>query len=229
MRFRNLTYVAAAAFAAGLASVAPQTAKAGVVTLTFDEYLDTEQILNGYDGGQGSAGDSGPDVGVVFSPSAQASESYLYGNPAGEGDFSGNPSLPNALAFVGGPDTMTVAGGFTGYLSFSYASESDLVSGYYGPSYGASVDIYGAGDTLLASTTLPDNYDSADDALDTFTEITLPFSGVADEVVFNGVTDPFGGTTTYFDNVSFVPEPASLSLFLVGLGALGVMRRRRIA
>jgi hypothetical protein len=55
--------------------------------------------------------------------------------------------------------------------------------------------------------------------------MTIDFTGVSDEVEFNNV-DSFGFGTTYVDNVSFVPEPASFSLFAFGLGAIYLMRRR---
>lgn len=246
MRIGSFAYLATAALAVVLASTAP--AGAGTVTMTFDEFpQDTDQIgspYGGYNGINSQDGYQGPNDGVTFSSGAYISESYLDG---GSGNFSGNPSGNNALAFAnfneppfpsppvpGGPYTMSFSPIFN-LLSFYYASEACFVSTGYssfcgaGNAADASVSIYGIGDVLLETVDLPDNIDQTLYELDTFTEVSLDISTQADEVVFNNVTSQYGGTTTYFDNVTLVPEPASLSLFLVGLGALGITRRRKTA
>jgi hypothetical protein len=233
MRIVNVKLIVIAGLATGLLALIPRMA--GAQTMTFDEFADSEQILGGYDGGAGSAGSSGPNFGVTFSPSAYAENSA-------DGNFANNPSPPNALAFSPyiGPgatttNTMTVAGGTTsGYISFYYASESCYAaSGYSATCSGtnssdAIVEILGAGNTVLASRNLVDNFDTSDDELDVFSPVTIDFSGTAYEVEFLNVADAFGTSTTYFDNLS-IPEPASLSLFVMALGGLAILRRRRTA
>jgi len=220
MRFGKTTLLLAAA-AASLIGVAPHAARAGSMAMSFDQFQDGESILSGYDGGIGSAGSSGPNLGINFtSPAAIA-----FG---ASGGFSNNPSPPNALGFNGsGPFTMSLVNGFAGSLTFSYASESCLLATIFGQTCGdASIAVLDNHGNTLASLDLPDNFDASDSSLDVFTTATLAFAGDAASVQFSNVTDFFGGASAYFDDVTLVPEPGSLSLLFASLGAVGFLRRR---
>jgi len=84
--------------------------------------------------------------------------------------------------------------------------------------------IYDANDNLLVNTGIADSY-GAHDWMLLSTSIVIPDNGVKIEIA---LTLYHGTGTIWADNITFVPEPATM--MLLGLGSVSVLisRRRRI-
>ena len=206
--------VAACAFAAVPASAA-------VVQLTFEGVGDGAQILDFYNGGTDSAGNSGTNYGVSFSSDSLAIVSATAG---GGGNFEGNPSGSTIAFFLSGAgDLINVAAGFTTGFSFFYSSST-----------AGSVDVYsglnGTG-TLLASVPLTANFQdhcsaTATTSFCSWDPVGVSFAGTAESVLFGGTANQTGYDDITFGSSSPVPEASSLLLIASGLLGLGFARRR---
>ena len=89
------------------------SAKAGIVTISFDELQVGEEVLNYYNGGFGSLGTGpGPNFGVSFYSAWIAEPPDVYGHPG------------RRSAEISGDAIMNVAGDWSadwiGYVSFYY-------------------------------------------------------------------------------------------------------------
>lgn len=100
-----------------------------------------------------------------------------------------------------------------------------------GSSFGFEFEIYAGGDSLVGdiAVTYSDivGLAGAAPAGDLFTNMLVDFSGLSDggflgEMSFKSDMD----TLRYLDDLTQVPLPASLPLFLIGLSGLGLFRRR---
>jgi hypothetical protein len=174
-------------------------------------------ILDFYNGGTDSLGQSGTNYGVSFSADAVALSNDALGPY-----FSNAPSPITALFALGDNAFMNVAAGFVDGLTFQYSSSASVLD---------AVRIYsgmnGTG-TLLASASLFGN--AAIGCTDTpfcrFDLTSVMFAGTALSVSFAG-----GNPNVLFDDISItaVPEPGSVALLLAGLGVVGLLARRRSA
>ena len=202
-------------------------AQAGTITLTFEGLKDLEFVGNYYNGGTGSMGSGpGPNYGIFF---GSDSEAIISGCCGGTGNFSGSPTMPTVLFFLGGPgDIMNVPAGFTTGFSFYYSA---IV-------YPGSVTVWdglnGTG-SMLASLTLPVTSSGGAPectygAYCPWVPIGVTFSGTAMSVNFSGTADYIG-----FDNVTLgsgtptpgTPEPGTLIMFSSGaMGLAGLLRRK---
>jgi len=199
-----------------------EQAKAGTVVLTFEGCGDSAQILNFYNGGTDSAGNSGPNYGISFSSNSLCSISQLAG---GSGNFQGNPSGVGTAFFLNGTaDTMNVAAGFTTGFSF-----------YYSSAQAGSINVWsGQNDTgtLLTTLSLGANNQNhcAPGSTQTFCSwdpIGVTFTGTAESVDFAGVANEVG-----FDNITLgasvpAPEPSTALLLSAGIVTLVARRRHR--
>ena len=214
-------FVAGAGVALVAVAMMAGSARADIITLTFEGLQNNEQVLNYYNGGFGGNGSGpGPNYGITFGADTMA---LIEGADGGTGNFSNPPSGDTVMYFLSGPgDVMNVAAGFTTGFSFYYADQV----GFTG-----SVQVYSGLDgtgTLLANISLP----STPSPYTVFVPIGVSFAGTAESVIF-------GGSANYiaFDNVTLgsetatgsVPEPSSF--VIAGLGGLGFFgygwRRRR--
>jgi hypothetical protein len=222
MRF---TKTLAAIGTAAMLATAPAMASPVVFQLTFEGLQNLEAVENFYNGGTGSLGSSGPNLGISFGSNALAiidSDA-----PGGTGNFGGEPSPDTVLFFLSGSAVLNYAPGFTTGFSFFYSAinQPGVVNVYDG------LDATG---NLLATINLPlTPFNGAPDPTGQFSPFVaagVVFAGTAKSIDFGGTVDQIA-----FDNITFgtdnpiidVPAPAALGLFGLGLLGLGLARRRR--
>lgn len=211
------------------------SAYAAVTQLTFEGLQTNESVLNFYNGGTGSMGSAGPNLGVAFDSSALA---IIDSDAAGgSANIANEPSPSTVVYWVSGTSfTMNVAAGFdTGY-AFFYSSSVPVTATIYD-------GLNGTG-TVLGTVNGPAQHNGNSCVGDpngvfcNWTELGVAFSGVARSVVYTGVANQ-----TAFDNITFgsasatapsaqsIPTLSEWGLFilsaLIALGAVFGMRRRQ--
>jgi hypothetical protein len=202
---------AAAALVAALPAVAVQPV---TTTLTFDEdAVDSSFFVQ-------SVGNFYEGAGALFDDAA-----FALRNDALGPYFSNAPSALGVLAFDGLAANMVVnaAAGkaFVEQLSFHFASTVDVplaVSVYAGAD--------GNGQRLARLGLFENVIDSGciGTAYCYWQKVSIDFAGQAQSLVFSTA----GGQIAYDDiTISTVPEPTTLALMLAGLGAVGLLARRR--
>lgn len=204
------------------------SASADVFTVTFDEFNTSisnisppyaEAIGSYYSGGFGSNGTGpGPNYGLTFDSGA-----YAAGDLAATGyyPFANEPSPPNVAGDLGSAMTIDSSPGIQNGLYLYYDSP-------LGPADASVYDGPGGTGTLLADVPLAQS--SGGDVFDTWTGVSIPFSGTAYSVVLSG---PHGETA--WDSITFgspdapqVPEPGTLGLLAMGLVGLALKRKRKV-
>ena len=104
---------------------------------------------------------------------------------------------------------------------------------------GVTFTVFDAGDNVLASTSLLSDFTLPNGVnLSGFPEgqLSLAFGGVASYALFDFsqnqafryIVDNFEGTFGSSEDISPVPEPATLALLGLGVAGLGLMRRRKV-
>jgi hypothetical protein len=207
----KLFSTAAAVAALTLAASAPARADMLVdVLLDFENasgYFNTlpDQVVNG--------------VAVTYGADAIGLVNDGTGNGVNGEFFTNAPSATGVLLGAGSDASINIGVGFVNSLSFFYSSSvaaTDAVQIWSG--------LNGTG-SLLASISLGANATSgcSDSDYCHFDQLVANFSGVAHSVTFSPAY------TAAFDNVALqaVPEPATNVALLAGLGALGLVARRR--
>lgn len=149
----------------------------------------------------------------------------------GNGSYSWNNTLSSdptdyyvLLRASGGRDsymtqTFNTVAGTTYTLSFDY-----LRSAKGAVQFGVQDGATDAGDWLIYQALPKQRSDGG-----AWTTGTYTFTALSNQATLGFVTAS-AGAKVYLDNISVVaavPEPASMALFLAGLGALGVVSRRR--
>ena len=202
------------ALAAGLLTASLAQA-ATPVLVDFETPSSFASILAHYNGGTDGNGVAGANLGVDFGGDAQALQNDVLGPY-----FSNAPSPGGVLSPVGSDATMNVAAGFTGSVSFWYASSALVVQG---------VNVFSGLDgqgTLLASFNLVANA-QADGCSSApycrFDQLSSSFAGTARSITFGASAGQAG-----FDNIQItaVPEPATLLMLSLGLATLMLRQRR---
>lgn len=197
------------------------TASAGVITLDFEGVGNQAQILDFYNGGVDSEGNSGVDYGVSFGANTLALKES---DP--QANFSGEPTAETAMFFLTGSAVLNYSAGFDTGFSFFYTTTT----------FSGSVSVW---DGLDATGNLLGSIDIAalgvgPDPLNPFSnwEIgSLGFSGTAMSIDFGGTVNQVG-----YDNITFgsidpnqVPEPTSIALLGLGLAGFCFSRKRKTA
>lgn len=213
-------------------AMVPMAANAQVRVLDFEGIGDGAAVGNHYSGG------AGKNHGVTFFGNALALEQVGYQSTDPCHGSSGFPTAPSgcgALFYyqnqLGGGAGMNLTAGFTRGFSL-----------FYYPLYRTGNDVSltvhsgaNGGGTALATLALPQ---PAFGSSMVWQAIGVTFAGTAQSISFMNA-----GSTLIFDNVTFgnetpglpevetpvqvVPEPASMLLLGVGMGAIGVAVRRR--
>ncbi len=187
------------------------------VTLTFEGATGyANAIAEFYNGGTDSVGNSGTDFGVSFFDAALG-----LSNDADFSYYSNAPTAGSVLFAYDTTATMNVANGFTGQLTFYYASDRSVLD---------AVNIYSglnSTGTLLASLSLFGNASlgCSDTAFCRFDLTSVKFAGVAHSVNFGG-----NALNVAYDNInlniSAVPELETYVLLAAGLLAVAFVKRR---
>ena len=225
-RFAGITVALATTFGSA------QNSQAAVVTLGFEGVGDQARVLEFYNGGNDSVGNSGTNYGISFANDALGIiDSDV---PGGTGNVGGEPSPSTVLFFLGGrAATMNAAAGFDTGFSFFYSaiSNTGFINVYDG--------LNGAGNilTTLNLPTTPNN--GAPDPTGQFSPflpIGVSFSGIARSVDFGGTANQIA-----FDNITLgaaipgttpgtgstaVPEPFTIVGTLIGATAAYRTRKR---
>lgn len=202
-----------------------QQGSRSVTVLNFEGLFNQEEILNFYNGGTGSLGNSGTNYGVSFSPSGLA---IIDADAGGTGNIANEPS-PNTVLFwlTEGSTTMNVPSGFEGAFSLKYSANTT------NGSFTIYSGLNGTG-SVLASASLSQNYDlncsgDPNGAYCHWDLVSVTVGGIAHSVVFSGTSNLIAFDDVTFENIGVVPV-ANWALFL-GIGlilAFTVIRLRKI-
>jgi MYXO-CTERM domain-containing protein len=218
---RNAVLAAVAMAAACSASV-----QAAPFTLTFEGVGNNAQILDFYNGGTDSQGNSGVNYGVRFGGNALG---LVDGDAGGNGNFANEPTPSTTMYFLSGTAILNYAPGFRDGFSFFYTSTNfeGVVRVYAGENAAGTL----LGELVLGINSSPGTC-SGDPGGDfcNWTAAGLDFAGVAKSIDFGGTVDQIG-----YDNITFgssdptvkpVSEPAGFGLLaLAGIGAVASRRR----
>jgi hypothetical protein len=188
---------------AGILTLAA-SAKAGIITISFNELQTGEDVQSYYNGGSGSLGTGpGPSLGVVFDPGWIVSPPDVY-----DGYHDGKSAVISGEAIV------NVLGGWVGAASFYYEGAGLDVEFWDGPD--------GTGNEVRTLNNLPPEvgFFPVGDNISFFRSVVL---------IPQGGTDRIDALTfAPFEVVS--PEPGTVELSLlaiVGVFSLTAMRRSR--
>jgi PEP-CTERM motif len=190
-------------------------------TITFEQIpaianplLNFSPILDFYNG------EAGPNFGISFGPSVYGLVNDGLGTGPNLEYFSNAPSGTAVMYDFDGSSFMNVAIGFEGTASFGYSSDVAALG---------AVKIWsglGGTGTQLASFDLAGNSTTGCAVAGpycNFNVLSAAFSGVAYSMTFGGNV----GNVLFDDiTVTAVPEASTWLTMLVGIGAIGFMRRR---
>jgi len=172
-------------------------ARAGIVTISFDQLKSGEDVRDFYNGGFGNAGSGpGPSLGVIFAPGWIAGPPDFYRDPEGKS------------AAISEITTMNVPDGWSGIVSFYYLGGALVVDFYeeqngVGPQVG-TLNLLAVGEFLPAGNGDLPLFRSA---------VFRPSSGNRIDALTNGMF--------------VIPEPGTAQLLLLAVGVFSLRALRR--
>jgi hypothetical protein len=186
------------------------------ITIDFEGAVGyVNPIAEFYNGGTDGAGNSGPNLGVSFTDAAVG-----VSNDVDFSYYSNAPTMGTVMAAFDTTATMNVASGFSGQLTFWYASSVTTLD---------AVNIYSglnSTGTLLASASLFGNASlgCTDTPFCRFDLTSVKFAGVAKSVNFGG-----NAQFVAYDNIGITPVPEldTYVMLAAGLVAMAFMKRRQ--
>lgn len=200
-----------------------------VIVLDFEGAGNSAQLLDFYNGGTDSQGNSGVNYGIEFGSNAL---SLVDADAGGGGNFANEPSPDTVMFFLTGTAILNFEPGFDTGFSFVYSSST-----------AATVNVYdglNATGNLIGTINLVAQHtqNCTGDPSGTFCNWTaagVSFAGIARSIDFGGTVNQTG-----YDNITFgsvtpgdpgdpnpVSEPATLAVLGLGLAGLAFWRRRR--
>lgn len=211
----SLRYLACAV----LAALCHTQARGASITLDFEGLGSQANILNFYNGGTDSQGNSGPNFGIAFGSNTLAlRESDPFAN------FALPPSGETIMFFLTGSAILNNPAGFDTGFSFWYTTVS----------FSGVVNVYDGLDAtgnLLATIDLA-ALGAGPDPQNPFSNwraVGVTFNGIARSIDFSGTVNQVG-----FDDITFgsatpggVPEPSALGLTALGMAGVIVLGRKR--
>ena len=204
-----------------LSSVAVQ---ADLIVLDFEGAGDNAQLLDFYNGGTDSLGNSGVDYGVSFGSDSLA---LIDADAGGSGEFANEPSPDTIMYFLSGTAILNVEAGFDTGFSFSYTSSSTGSVGVYDGLDGTGILLGTI--SLVSQSTDGCVGDPNGGNFCNWTAAGINFAGTAKSIDFGGTANTVG-----YDDVTFgsstpgaVPLPAAAWLFGSALLGLGLVKRRQ--
>ena len=212
--------------AAALCLVAgTSSAMASTIVLDFEGAGDYASVLDFYNGGTDSQGNSGANYGIQFGANSLA---LVDSDAGGNGNFANEPSANTILFFLTGSAVLNYAPGFTTGFSFFYTSSTAASVNVY-DGLNATGNLLG---TILLNAQYSDNcVGDPNGGFCNWTNAGVAFSGLAKSIDFGGTVNQIG-----FDNITFgsavaddghkVPEPSSLLMLGLGILGLGAARKR---
>lgn len=194
---------------------------AAPIVIDFEGAGNTASLLDFYNGGFDSQGNSGTNLGINFASNAL---SVIQAAQGGSGNFLNNPSGKTVMFFLTGSAVLNYNAGFTSGFSFFYSSSTAAMINVW--------DGLNASGNLLGSLNLTAQYNEGGCAggYCNWTAAGLNFLGTARSIDFGGGVNAIG-----YDDITFgsstpgnpnpVPVPATLGLFALALAGLGLRRK----
>ena len=194
---------------------------AAPIVLDFEGTGNSANVLNFYNGGTDSQGNSGANLGINFASNAL---SLIQSAQGGSGNFTNNPSGKTIMFFLSGSAILNYNAGFTSGFSFFYSSSTAAIIRVW-DSVNASGNLLGSIDL-----TAQFNQNGCTGGYCNWTAVGVNFLGTARSIDFGGGVNAIG-----YDDITFgsstpgnkVPVPATLGLF--GLALAGLVLRRKIS
>jgi|GEM_PF-1196367 len=191
-----------------LLSISSFAAVAAPIELDFEGAGNESQLLDFYNLGTDSQGNSGDNHGVGFSSSALA----LIAAADGSSGFSNVPSGSTVLFFDNSTAWLNIAAGFSGGFSLYFSSALDAVINLYDGENGSG--------NLVASFNISNQFDrdcAGDSLFCSWSLASVLFEGTVRSIDFSAASQwaAFDNLTLGLAAVDEVPSPAPAALFAV--------------